>query len=107
MTYQELVAEELDAEFRAADERLDALRAKAEAARAEKETDEISRLWPIKERVERKLSELKLGALAKLATRRKEAEKAVHDFESRIDRAAERFSALDVPDERPVSDQSE
>lgn len=107
MTYQELVAEELDAEFRAADERLDALRAKAEAARAEKETDEISRLWPIKERVERKLSELKLGALAKLATRRKEAEKAVHDFENRIDRAAERFSALDVPGERPVSDQSE
>ncbi|HEU5183488.1 MAG TPA: hypothetical protein VFU01_02895 [Gemmatimonadaceae bacterium] len=105
MTYQELVAEELDAEFRAADERLDALRAKAEAARAEKETDEISRLWPIKERVERKLSELRRSALARLAARRKEAEKAVHDFESKIDRAAERFSSLDAPGERPVSDQ--
>lgn len=105
MTYQELVAEELDAEFRAADERLDALRAKAEAARAEKETDEISQLWPIKERVQQKLSELKHSALANLATRRKAAEKAVHDFESKIDRAVDRYSSLDAPRERPASDQ--
>lgn len=107
MTYQELVAEELDAEFRAADERLDALRAKAEAARAEKETDEISRLWPLKERVEQKLAELRHSAVASLATRRKAAEKAVHDFESTIDRAAERYSSLDAPGARPESDQSD
>lgn len=104
MTYQELVAEELDAEFRAADERLDALRAKAEAARAEKETDEISRLWPIKERVERKLSDLKRSGFTKLASRRKAAAKAVHDFESRVDSAAERYSSLDAPGERPARD---
>jgi len=107
MTYRELVADELDAEFRAADERLDALRAKAEAARAEQETDEISRLWPIKERVERKLSELKASGFAKLAARRKAAEQAVHDFESKIDHAVDRYSSLDAPGERPVSDQGQ
>lgn len=95
MTNRESVAESLDEEFREADAKLDALRAKAEAARAEQQTDRISRLWPLRQQVRQKLSELKRTSSENLEATRHAAEYALHDLERRIDRAAEQFTARD------------
>ena len=94
MTNQEWTAE-LDEEFRDADARLDALRARAEAARAEEQTDRISRLWPLRQQVGERLAELHRTGTRNLETTRHAAENALHDLEARIDRAVERFAARD------------
>jgi hypothetical protein len=95
MTNEQSPVESLDEEFRETDAKLDALRARAEAARAEDETDRISRLWSLRQRVREKLFELKRTSSKNLDTTRHAAEYALHDLEGRIDRAAERFTARD------------
>jgi hypothetical protein len=95
MTLQDLAATQLDQEFAAADAKLDALRARAEAARAEEQTDRISRLWPLRQRVVKRLAELKRGGSVNLRATLRAADTAMQELETRIDRAGERFSARD------------
>ena len=92
---QDLVARQLDAEFRAAEAKMDALEADARARKAKEEMDEIAGIRARRDRARERLVELKTRAGAELAKTKKDAQRAVHDFEAAIDRANERFLAWD------------
>lgn len=100
MTERELVAEKLDAEFRAADARLDALQAKAEARHATEEMAEISGLRALRESARGMLADMKQQVSQTLEESKAAVETAVHDLDVAIERVSDRYSEWDSARER-------
>ncbi len=106
-TPQDYAAEKYDAQLREADATLNALKAKAEARRAQADMDEISGLAAAKEQVKRDVAEFKKFAADDYAQTKRDAEtvqqainRRVQDLQARIERANERYSAWDSARER-------
>jgi hypothetical protein len=100
MTTKDLLAEQLDAEMREVDARLASLQAQAVARQAKDEMDEISGLRAAQERARAKLTDLKLQTTESIEASRREAETAVQDLKTGIDRVRERYHAWDDARER-------
>ena len=92
---EDLLAQKLDADFRAAEARLDALEADARARKAKDEMDAIAGIRDRRERARERLAQLKTQAAVDVAKTKESARQAVQEFEVAIDRASERFLAWD------------
>ena len=103
MTTQDPVAEKLDAELRETESRLEVLEAEAEARKARDEMAEISGLNATKDRVQRKLTELKQETREGADTVRREIEALLRDLKTGIKHVGERFAAWDAARERRFS----
>lgn len=100
-------ADTYDAQVREADARLKVLKARAEAAKATADMDEISGLDTVKEQVKKDIAEAKKFAADDYAATKKDFEKVrknvdrgLQDLQTRIDRFSERYSAWDDARER-------
>ena len=94
MRTRDLVADTLDARFREADAKLDALHARARARRADEEMDQISGL-----RAARELARWEYVGMTRLPhadtdSSRRTVERALHDIEIAIGRLFERIDAV-------------
>lgn len=100
-------ADTYDAQVREADARLKVLKARAEAAKATADMDEISGLDTVKEQVKKDIAEAKKFAADDYAATKKDFEKVrknvdrgLQDLQTRIDKFSERYSAWDDARER-------
>lgn len=100
MTTRSLLADKLDAEFRETEARLEVLEAEANARQAKDDMAEISGLNARKERIQKKMTELKIGAAEKREEMQRETEKLLRDLRTDIDRAGVRYAAWDAARER-------
>lgn len=94
------VADEMDAQFREIDARLDALQAQAEARQAKEEMDEISGLRAAREKAKQKLADLKQNATANVEYTRAAVQEDLHELEVGIGRVRDRYHAWDEARER-------
>ena len=103
MTTKELVVERLDAELHEAGARLDVLKARAEAHKAQGDMDEISGLRAARERASQKLADLRRHASADGDAARRDLEAALHDVRRGIERVEARHSEWDDASKRRFS----
>jgi hypothetical protein len=100
MTRKDLVADKLDAQFREADARLDALEAQARARRAKEEMAEIAGLRTVRESARQKLASMKRQGEQTFDASKRAVEAVLHDFTAGIERVSARYAAWDEARER-------
>lgn len=94
------VADEMDAQFREIDARLDVLQAQAEARQAKEEMDEISGLRAAREKAQQKLADLKENATANVEYARAAVKQDLNELEVGIETVRDRYHAWDEARER-------
>lgn len=95
MSTHDLMNKKLDAEFNAAQARMDALAADARARKSKEEMDAIAGIEERRDRALQRMVAFKTKADTAMANTKESAQQAVQDFEVAIDRASERFLAWD------------
>ncbi|HEY7364908.1 MAG TPA: hypothetical protein VIE37_12450 [Methylomirabilota bacterium] len=93
---RDLAAEKLDAELRESEAKLEVFEAQAKAKKAKEQMAEISGLNVTRERIRRKLSELKQNAAEEIDAERFEVETLLRDLKVGIERLAQRYFAWDT-----------
>lgn len=105
MATKDLVTEKLDAQLRETEAQLDVLQAQAEARKAKEEMDELSGLRAKREHAKQKLADMKQKAPENLATRRREAQSALNEFQAGVKRMSKNFVWFDEAAQRRLDAQ--
>ena len=95
MSNNELVTRKLEAEFRAAEAKMDAMEADARARKAREQMEAVAGVQALRDDARQRVAELKARTAADLAEAKRAAEGAVLKFQQEIERVAKRFATWD------------
>ena len=97
---RDLVAEQLNAEVKEAEAKLNVMQAQAQARRAQAEMDEISGLAATKDQVKRNIAKFKERTAADHSTAKGALEKEVRNFQADVNRVRDKYTGWDSARER-------